>query len=778
MAISAKIVVLVATCACAHAFAPRARSWTAPRAATARGSTVDAAADAAPAGDDVESYQFEAEVSRVMDIIVNSLYSDRDVFLRELVSNAADACDKRRFLSIDDSDRPSLDADDLRVRIKADKEARTLTLEDNGVGMTRDEIKNNLGRIAQSGTKKFMEALGSGDADVSLIGQFGVGFYSAYLVADEVTVVSKSMNGGAAAEQLRWNSKTGEGYTIALDASEPFEEDAGGCGTRITLHLKEDCDEYLDEFKLRELLKRYSEFIGFPIELYASKTTYEQVPDDEAEPPAEGEEPKMKSVPVTTEGYETMNLQKPIWVRSPRQVNESEYFEFYKSTFKAYDTPASFSHFALEGQVQFRSVLFVPATLPFELSRNMFDESSHGIKLYVKRVFINDRFEDLLPRWLTFIRGVVDSEDLPLNVGREILQKSRMLSIINKRLVRKCLDMFNEIAAKDDGTPEGEYAKFWSNFGKYLKVGIVEEPDYKDELAGLCRFWSTKSGDQYTSLADYVSRMQTNQTQIFYVTGDGKQAAAMSPVLEKLRSLDYEVLYMTEPLDELTAQSIAAFKGDAGEDGAQAEYDLVDAAKEDLSGLDALQSEDELKELEAKRESLEDLCGWIKEALGSKVTKVDVSGRLTSSPAALVQSSYGMSPTMQRYMKAQAVAMGESENLFGVGAAALEINPDHPVVTALAAAVEADRASAEAKAQVALMYDVAALTGGYTIEDPGAFASRVIALMGGNAPAGGAAVAEFSEVVDEPTDGGAPAEAAEVETAEVDVVGEGSEASP
>ena len=265
--------------------------------------------------------------------------------------------------------------------------------------------------------------------------------------------------------------------------------------------------------------------------------------------------------------------------------------------------------------------------------------------------------------------------------------------------------------------------------------------------------------------------MQANQTQIFYVTGDGKQAAAMSPVLEKLRALDYEVLYMTEPLDELTAQSIAAFKGDAGEDGEQKEFDLVDAAKEDLSGLDALQSDDEKKELEAKRESLEDLCGWIKETLGSKVTKVDVSSRLTSSPAALVQSSYGMSPTMQRYMKAQAVAMGESENLFGVGAAALEINPDHPVVTALATAVEADRASAEAKAQVELMYDVAALTGGYTIEDPGAFASRVIALMGGNAPAGGAAVAEFSEVTESSDD-------APVEKVEVDVVDEGNEASP
>lgn len=426
-----------------------------------------------------------------MDLIINSLYSDRDIFLRELISNAADACDKKRFLSITaEGEEAALVKPQIKIR--SNMEDNTLIIEDSGVGMTKDELINNLGKIAQSGTKAFVEALGKGTADVNLIGQFGVGFYSAYLVADKVEVVTKSMQGGS--KQLRWSSTADSSYTIEEDTDEPFE----GSGTRLILHLKEDANEYLEASKIEELLERYSEFIEFPISVWKETTEYKKVPDEEAnEDLKEGEEPKMKTVPETKEGYEQVNTQKPIWLRSPKDVTEEEYKDFYRSAFKAsYDDPMKYTHFFLEGQVECKAILYVPGMLPFELSRDMFDENSRNIRLYVKRVFINDSFEDLMPRWLKFVKGVVsillccdlncfmrailesqphfsyvvslqvDSDDLPLNVSREILQKSKVLSIINKRLVRKSLDMFKEIEENDPA----QYIMFWNNFGKYLKV--------------------------------------------------------------------------------------------------------------------------------------------------------------------------------------------------------------------------------------------------------------------------------------------------------------------
>lgn len=326
-----------------------------------------------------------------MDIIINSLYSNRDVFLRELVSNAADACDKKRFLSITDG---GSSGPPPAIQIKADKDAMTVTIEDSGVGMTKQELINNLGRIAQSGTKKFLEALGEGNADVNLIGQFGVGFYSAYLVADKVEVVTKSMQEGS--KQYRWSSEAGNSYTIAEDDSDPIE----GSGSRLILHLKDDALEYLESSKLEELLQHYSEFIEFPISVWKEKTEYKQVPDEEANKDlAEGEEPKMKTVPETTEAYEQMNTNKPIWLRAPSEVTEEEYKDFYQSAFRAtYDEPQAHTHFSLEGQIECKSILYIPGMLPFELSRDMFDEDARNIRLYVKRVFINDKFEDIVPR--------------------------------------------------------------------------------------------------------------------------------------------------------------------------------------------------------------------------------------------------------------------------------------------------------------------------------------------------------------------------------------------
>lgn len=646
-----------------------------------------------------ETMEFSADVSRVMEIIINSLYSDKDVFLRELVSNAADACDKKRFLSLTSGEG----SESMNVRIKADREARTLIIEDSGVGMSRDELVTNLGKIAQSGTKKFAEALGKEGADkVSLIGQFGVGFYSGFLVADEMKVETKSFN---SKESHMWTSDSA-GYSISDTVDEPLEFSSG---TRITLTLKDDASDYLEDYKLRELLKRYSEFISFPIELWGEKTTYEDVETDNV----------TKSVPVKKQAYEVLNSVQPVWLRKPKEVNESEYSSFYKAAFRAYDEPLKYTHFALEGQVQFKAVLFVPSVLPYELSQNMFDDQAGGLRLYVKRVFINDKFA-LVPRWLTFLRGVVDSEDLPLNVGREILQKSKMLSIISKRIVRKSIDMFKAIQ-KDDVA----FSTFSKNYGKYLKVGIVEEQgDVKNDLAGLVSFYSTLTSEDVeeptTTLAAYCAKLPANATKILYVSGDSKRSAAASPVLERLKKKDYPVLLLTEPLDELTLQSIGEF------DGKQ----LVDASKEDsISDLFLDDDDEEDDETAAQaEEDFEDLKNFLTETLGDKkVSKVSLSKRLTESPAALVQGAYGMSPLMGKYMQAQATASGDDAlGGFGMSAPGMEINAKHPIIKNLK---NADLTTDEAKATAILIFDVAALAGGYDVEDPAAFGRRVIELM-------------------------------------------------
>ncbi len=541
--------------------------------------------------------------------------------------------------------------------------------------------------------------------------QSGVGFYSAYLVADKVEVITKSMQAGS--PQLRWESDSGSSFSIS-DASDA--EPIDGSGTRLILHIKDDAMQYLESSKLEELLNRYSEFIEFPISLYKETTDYEKVPDEEANKDlAEGEEPKMKTIPVTKADYEEMNTQKPIWLRPPKEVEEDEYTEFYKSAFRAsYDTPQKWTHFRLEGQVECKALLYIPGMLPFELSKDMFDENARNIRLYVKRVFINDKFEDIMPRWLKFVRGVVDSDDLPLNVSREILQKSKVLSIINKRLVRKSLDMFRELAEDEDAS---KYIMFWNNFGKYLKVGVIEDQVNKKELVPLLRFYSSKSGEEYTSFDQYVEGMPEGQKSIYYVTGEGKKNAMIQPVVEKLTSRGYEVLLMTEPLDEITIEAIQDYK----------DFKVVDATKEGLDLED--DDEEKKKEKEELNEKYADIREFLEVELEGKVQKVTVSTLLTDSPAALVQGAYGVSPTMQRYMKAQSVASGGDGNMGAMNQAILEINPKHPIVQDLQQMVKGDKESAETKNFAMLMYDVASMTSGYEVSDAGAFAQRVMSLM-------------------------------------------------
>lgn len=652
-----------------------------------------------------------------MDLIINSLYSDRDIFLRELVSNAADACDKKRFLSLTDDE--SSEAEQPQIKLKANADDNTLTLEDSGVGMTKDELVNNLGKIAQSGTRAFVQALGEGNADVNLIGQFGVGFYSAYLVADKVTVITKSMQDPSKAYQ--WESEADSSYTIAETSPDEIQGDSG---TKLILHLKEDASAYLEASKIEELLQRYSEFIEFPISVWKENTEYKQVPDEEANTDlAEGEEPKMKTVPETTQGYETVNNQKPIWLRAPKDVTDTEYQDFYKSAFRnSYDIPMKYTHFVLEGQVMCKSILYIPGMLPFELSKDMFDENSRNIRLYVKRVFINDSFDDLLPRWLKFVKGVVDSDDLPLNVSREILQKSKVLSIINKRLVRKSLDMIKELSEAEDETGKGQYILFWNNFGKYLKVGIIEDDRNREEIASFLRFYSRSSDEEYISLDEYIENMAEGQKSIYYVCGEGKEKAAMSPVIEKLKSRGYDVLFATEPLDEIMLESVRSYK----------DIDLVDAAK------DTLKLGDDDEETKKKNEDLNreyvDVTTYLETVLSGKVEKVTVSDLLTDSPAALVQGAYGMSPSMQRYMKAQAVASGtEVGDLDNMNKVCMEVNPNHPIVKDLDRMIKAGKENKATEDFAMLLFDVAGMTSGYDIKDMSGFAKRVMGLMSGKA---------------------------------------------
>mmetsp|Transcript_14282 Transcript_14282/g.40597 ORF Transcript_14282/g.40597 Transcript_14282/m.40597 type:complete len:766 (+) Transcript_14282:1393-3690(+) len=679
----------------------------------------EAAAEVASKTGDVENYEFQAEVGKVMDIIVNSLYSNKDVFLRELVSNAADACDKKRFLALTESDAPP---EAMKLRITTDKEKRTLTIEDNGVGMQKAELVENLGRIARSGTANFVQNLQSGSDDVSLIGQFGVGFYSAFLVASKVEVVSKSFKEeGADQKAWRWISQGNE-FTIQPAPEEEFFGEQSG--TKLILHLREEAQEYLDTGKLSDLLKKYSEFITFPIELWNEKVQYDQVPDESAPPPKEGEKPKMKSVPRSVYEWEVMNKMKPIWLRNPEVVNQSEYTEFYKTTFKAFDEPLSTTHFKVEGQIEFRALMFIPATMPFELTRDMFSEGGRAMRLYVKRVFINDKFEDLIPRWLTFVRGVVDSEDLPLNVGREILQKSRTLKIIRKRLVRKVLDSIDDLREQK----RDKYDQFWSNYGKYFKVGLVEDLDYKDELKRFVRFYSSTSGDNMTSLPEYVDRMKEGQDKIYFVTGEGKKAAEIAPAMEKMKAKGYEVLYMVDPLDEICSQSIVDFDG----------RKLVDINK---AGLDLDKTEDEKSKFEKLTKDYEEVAAWLKKQLGERVQKVEIGDRLVDSPATLVQGEWGMSPMMQRYMKSQTTSSSQ-DSAFAMGSrnqAILEINPEHPVIQKLRTMQQTAPDSEETEDMVMMVYETAALIGGYNIEDPGEFAKRVTKLMVNMGPEPGSA---------------------------------------
>merc|ERR1712088_164517 len=554
------------------------------------------------------------------------------------------------------------------IKIIPDKTNSTITIEDSGIGMTKNELINNLGTIAKSGTKAFMEAMAAG-GDISMIGQFGVGFYSAYLVADKVRVVSKHNDD----EQYIWESGAGGSFTVQKDTELVHGEVKRG--TKVICYLKEDQSEFLEERRLKDLVKKHSEFIGFPIELYEEKEK-------------EAKKKKTKKVKEVSHEWEQLNKNKPLWMRKSEDVTNEEYASFYKSLSNDWEDHLAVKHFSVEGQLEFRALLFVPRRAPFDLFESK--KKRNNIKLYVRRVFIMDDCDELMPEWLNFVKGVVDSEDLPLNISRETLQQNKILRVIKKNLVKKCLEMFAEIAEKKD-----DYKKFYEQFGKCLKLGVHEDSTNRTKVAELMRYHTSKSGDEQISFKEYVDRMKEGQNDIYYITGESIAAVSSSPFLESLRKKGLEVMYMVDPIDEYAVQQLKEFDGKK----------LKSTTKEGLE----IDDEDEKKKIEELKAEFEPLTKLMKEVLGDKVEKVLISSRMADSPCVLTTSEYGWSANMERIMKAQALR-DSSMTSYMVSKKTMEVNPKHSIMTELRKKAAADKSDKTVKDLIWLLFDTSLLT--------------------------------------------------------------------
>ncbi len=632
-----------------------------------------------------ETLGFETEVKHLLHLMIHSLYSNKEIFLRELISNASDAADKLRFLALSDESLYEGDSD-LKIRLEVDKDQRIIKVIDNGIGMTRAEVQEHIGTIAKSGTKQFFEALTGDQAkDSELIGQFGVGFYSAFIVADKVTLITRKA-GAPLNEGVRWES-SGEGdYTIETVDKEKR-------GTEIILHLKESESEFLDSYRIRSVVRKFSDHISLPIVM------------DKEIPPSYDDEEKEEEKPAPVIEEETVNSASALWTKARQDISEDDYNQFYKHVGHDFQDPLAYVHSKVEGTNEYTLLLYVPSRAPFDLWDR---DNKHGVKLYIRKVFITDDAEQLMPRYLRFIKGIVDANSLPLNVSREILQQSKQISTIKSGAVKKVLGMLEGLAKNE---PE-KYEKFWTEFGAVMKEGPIEDHANKERIAKLLRFASTfnDSDKQSVSLEDYVSRMKEGQEKIYYVTADSYAAAKNSPHLEIFRKKGIEVLLLSDRVDEWLVSSLDEFDG----------KHLQSVAKGQLD-LGKLDDEEEKKHQEEVSKDFESVLKQIQDVLGDKISEVRVSHRLTESPACLVSDIYGMSLNMERIMKEAGQKMSFGKKPI------FEINPDHAVIQRL----KAEQDDARFADLTHILFDQAILAEGGQLDDPAAFVHKLNGLLQG-----------------------------------------------
>ena len=648
-----------------------------------------------------ETLGFQTEVKQLLHLMINSLYSNKEIFLRELISNAADASDKLRFQAL--SNDKLLESDpELSVRVSFDEKVQTVTISDNGIGMNRDDVISHLGTIAKSGTKEFLGTLTGDEAkDAKLIGQFGVGFYSAFIVADKVTVETRKA-GDKSSAGVRWESDASGEYTVE-------NIDKVARGTTIVLHLKKEEKEFLDHHRLQELIKKYSDHINLPVIMKVTKS----VPDDSApkkksskgaeesaDSEAEDDEPKMKDVEVD----ETINAAKALWTVPKSDITKDEYKEFYKHISHDFDEPLTWSHNKVEGKFDYTSLLYLPKRAPFDL----FDQDQkqkHGLKLYIQRVFVMDEAENFLPRYLRFIKGIIDCKDLPLNISREILQRSTVVDKIRSACIKRGLAMIEKIAKDKE-----KYDDFWKQFGNVIKEGIIEDSENKDKIAKICRFSTTKSPSeaQDISLNDYIARMQEKQDKIYYITGESYAAAKNSPHLEIFAKKDIEVLLLTDRVDEWVATHLTEFDGKSLQSVAKGELDLGD--------LD--DKKDKKEEQEKVNDAFKSVLEQMKKILGEKVTDVRLTDRLTSSPGCIVVNEHDMTSQMQQILAQAGHAMPANKPVF-------EINPEHNLIIKLKEVQDDEKFSEWTH----VLLDEAILAEGGQLDDPAGFVQRLNGLL-------------------------------------------------